>query len=58
MTKRQRQKSLRLNKGKSPFKAEDPEVEEIFKRVKEGKARTFKNASELNAFLESLKTEE
>ncbi|RCV66002.1 hypothetical protein C5S53_00830 [Methanophagales archaeon] len=33
-------------------------VEEAEKRVKEGKARTFKNASELNAFLESLKTEE
>ena len=31
-------------------------VEEAEKRVKEGKARTFKNASELNAFLESLKT--
>ena len=33
-------------------------VEEAERRVKEGKARTFKDANELNAFLESLKTEE
>jgi len=33
-------------------------VEEAEKRVKEGKARTFKDANELNAFLERLKTEE
>jgi transcriptional regulator CtsR len=33
-------------------------VEEAEKRVKEGKTKTFKNANELNAFLESLKTEE
>jgi transcriptional regulator CtsR len=32
-------------------------VEEAEKRVKEGKARSFKDANELNAFLESLKTE-
>jgi hypothetical protein len=31
---------------------------DLLQRVKEGKARTFKNANELNAFLESLKTEE
>jgi hypothetical protein len=33
-------------------------VEEAERRVKEGKAKTFKDANELNAFLESLKTEE
>jgi len=33
-------------------------VEEAEKRVKEGKARSFKDADELNEFLESLKTEE
>ena len=32
-------------------------VKEAEKRVKEGKARSFKDANELNAFLESLKTE-
>ena len=32
-------------------------VEEADKRVKEGKARSFKDANELNAFLECLKTE-
>jgi lipoate-protein ligase A len=30
-------------------------VEEAEKRVKEGKAKSFKDADELNAFLESLK---
>jgi len=33
-------------------------VKEAEKRVKEGKARSFKDANELNEFLESLKTEE
>ncbi|MBE0517580.1 MAG: hypothetical protein IBX41_09430 [Methanophagales archaeon] len=33
-------------------------VQEAEKRVKEGKAMSFKDADELNAFLESLKTEE
>ena len=32
-------------------------VEEAEKRVKEGKVRSFKNANELNAFLERLKDE-
>lgn len=30
-------------------------VKEAEKRVKEGKAKSFKDADELNAFLESLK---
>lgn len=33
-------------------------VEEAEKRVKEGKARFFKDADELNVFLEGLKSEE
>jgi len=33
-------------------------VEEAEKRVKEGKAISFKDATALNAFLESLKSEE
>jgi lipoate-protein ligase A len=33
-------------------------VEEAEKRVKEGKAISFEDAAELNAFLESLKSEE
>ncbi len=33
-------------------------VKEAEKRVKEGKGRYFKDADELNAFLESLKTED
>ena len=33
-------------------------VEEAERRGKEGKAMTFKDANELNAFLESLKSEE
>ena len=32
-------------------------VEEAEKRVEEGKVRSFKDANELNAFLESLKNE-
>ena len=32
-------------------------VEEAEKRVREGKAESFKDADELNAFLESLKAE-